>query len=108
MQSIQRLVPFTLLGLFILLVPSLAGRGYEERQFPLDPGEGDPAYLNFFEDVTTSAGIDSTRDGRDRLIGQAWGDIDRDGWPDLYVTDPRGPNMLYQNQGDGTQYHPSR
>jgi hypothetical protein len=35
-------------------------------------------------------------------IGQAWGDYDRDGWLDLYVTDSQGPNTLYRNQGDGT------
>ena len=98
----RRLIPFTLMGLFILLVPTIGGRGYEARVFQVSPGDESPAYLNFFEDVTTAAGIDSTREGQDRLIGQAWGDIDRDGWPDLYVTDPRGPNTLYQNQGDGT------
>ena len=35
-------------------------------------------------------------------MGQAWGDYDRDGWPDLYVTGNRAPNALYRNQQDGT------
>ncbi|GAB4580839.1 MAG: CRTAC1 family protein [Anaerolineales bacterium] len=55
-----------------------------------------------FADVTASAQIGTTRWGTDRLIGQAWGDYDQDGWYDLYVTDPAGPNILYRNNGDGT------
>ena len=35
-------------------------------------------------------------------IGQAWGDYDRDGWLDLYVTGNRDPSVLYRNNGDGT------
>ena len=36
------------------------------------------------------------------MTGQAWGDYDRDGWVDLYVTDQLGPNTLYHNDGDGS------
>jgi enediyne biosynthesis protein E4 len=33
--------------------------------------------------------------------GQAWGDVDNDGWIDLYVTTQNGANVLYRNLGDG-------
>lgn len=35
-------------------------------------------------------------------IGQAWGDYDRDGWVDLFVTGNLAPNVLYHNRGDGS------
>ena len=53
-----------------------------------------------FEDVTVAAG------GLDG--GEAWGnaasfaDVDNDGDLDLYVCNLESPNLLYQNQGDGT------
>ena len=53
-----------------------------------------------FEDVTASAG------GLDG--GDAWGsaasfvDVDDDGDLDLYVCNLESPNLLYENQGDGT------
>ncbi len=54
-----------------------------------------------FADMTVQAQIGTTRWGQDRLIGQAWGDYDQDGWDDLYLTDPAGPNILYRNMGNG-------
>lgn len=50
-----------------------------------------------FVDVTELAAIDSLGYG----MGVAVGDIDNDGFPDLYVTNA-GPNHLMHNQGDGT------
>ncbi|MXX50264.1 MAG: CRTAC1 family protein [Chloroflexi bacterium] len=64
-----------------------------------------------FVDVSQAAGItathravwdpDNAREGY-LAIGQAWGDYDRDGWLDLFVTGNLAPNRLYRNQGDGS------
>jgi hypothetical protein len=50
-----------------------------------------------FADVTVAAGVASRRWG----VGVCSGDIDNDGWPDLYVTN-LGHSRLYKNNGDGT------
>ena len=50
-----------------------------------------------FTDVTVKAGLNSSCFG----MGGAVGDIDNDGWPDLYLT-CLGGNILYRNNGDGT------
>lgn len=55
-----------------------------------------------FTNVSEAAGIVDNRVGDEKVIGQAWGDYDNDGWPDLYVTDHEGANTLYHNVGDGT------
>jgi hypothetical protein len=52
-----------------------------------------------FEEVTVSAGFA-------RAPGKAMGilcaDFDRDGWPDVFLTDDALPNRLFINQRDGT------
>ncbi len=50
-----------------------------------------------FEDVTVRAGVP----GGNWDMGAVAGDIDNDGWSDLFVTG-FGRNTLYRNQGDGT------
>jgi hypothetical protein len=50
-----------------------------------------------FTDITARAGVANERWG----FGVAAGDVDRDGWTDLYVTN-HGRNRLYRNNGDGT------
>jgi hypothetical protein len=35
-------------------------------------------------------------------MGVIWGDYDNDGWPDLFVTNDSGPNLLYHNNRNGT------
>ncbi len=51
-----------------------------------------------FSDVTAQAGVGFT--GWD--LAGAWGDYDGDGWPDLYVGNEFGTNVLYRNEHDGT------
>ncbi|MPY90552.1 MAG: CRTAC1 family protein [Luteitalea sp.] len=50
-----------------------------------------------FTDITARAGVANERWG----FGVAAGDIDNDGWTDLYVTN-FGENRLYRNNGDRT------
>ena len=50
-----------------------------------------------FVDITQESGIRATGYG----MGIAVGDIDNNGYPDLYVTN-YGPNQMWRNNGDGT------
>ena len=63
-------------------------------------GPGNVLYSNngngTFADVSAAAGVGDASWG----IGCAVGDVDGDGYRDLYVTN-YGPNILYRNQGDG-------
>ena len=64
------------------------------------------ATLPPFSDVTVAAGVGlahaGTAPGMPLGNGVAWGDFDRDGWPDLFVSNQGGPNALYRNLGDGS------
>lgn len=68
------------------------------------------ARASAFSDFTRAAHISmphralaaSPHEPRYLVTGQAWGDYDRDGWVDLYLTNQRGPNALYENRADGT------
>ncbi|MEY3172139.1 MAG: hypothetical protein RLZZ436_52 [Planctomycetota bacterium] len=68
---------------------------------PQQPGPWDRLYRNLgswkFTDVTAPAGIGAPG----YSCGIATGDVDSDGFPDLYVT-RYGRNQLYRNLGDGT------
>jgi hypothetical protein len=68
------------------------------------PGESDFLFRNrgdgTFQDVSKAAGVDDPK----HYFGMqgVWGDLDNDGWPDLYVANDAGPNYLYRNNHDGT------
>jgi hypothetical protein len=51
-----------------------------------------------FSDVTAASGIDARGYG----MGVATGDINNDGWVDLYLTKFDAPNQLLRNNGNGT------
>lgn len=61
---------------------------------PIPPG--------VFADVTDEIGIDAPHVPGGSMTGQAWGDFDRDGWLDLFVTGGADQNHLFRNRGDGT------
>ena len=50
-----------------------------------------------FTDVTAASGLEARGYG----MGVATGDVDGDGWTDLYVTN-FGANQMWRNRGDGT------
>ena len=52
-----------------------------------------------FEDVTVAAGLDKVYGNG---LGVAIGDLDHNGWLDVYVANDAMPNQLWLNQGDGT------
>ncbi len=96
--------------LFLVIFIFLSACQLAEPAQENDTGVSDTAVstppTTLFQNVSRTAGIVHTRQGNDRAIGQAWGDYDRDGWVDFYVTDTEGPNSLYHNNGDGTFSHP--
>ncbi|MCA9939393.1 MAG: CRTAC1 family protein [Anaerolineales bacterium] len=55
-----------------------------------------------FENVTEQAGFTAVHHDVYMITGQAWADVNQDGWLDLYLTDSDGPNSMYLNNGDGT------
>lgn len=57
----------------------------------------DGTHSMHFTDVTETSGLSGGSYG----MGVATGDIDNDGWVDLYRTQ-LGPNQLFRNNGDGT------
>ena len=52
-----------------------------------------------FEEVSQKAGVSNP--GKLHGMGVIWGDYDNDGWPDLFVTNDAGPNLLYHNNRNG-------
>lgn len=83
---------------------------YTENLSEGEKPEGNPVnrlYRNLqdgtFTDVTEEAGVGHAGYG----MGMTVGDLDNDGYPDIYVTN-YGPNVLYLNNGNGTYRDISR
>jgi hypothetical protein len=55
-----------------------------------------------FTDVTERAGLAKSATEGIPATGLAAGDVDGDGFPDLFVTNAFGPARLFRNRGDGT------
>lgn len=68
-----------------------------------DPIDLGPTPFPVFDDVASAIGITAEHRATPNYwpAGLAFGDYDRDGWPDLYVTSAAGPNVLYRNLGNG-------
>jgi hypothetical protein len=77
--------------------PVMCGpRGLQGAQDVLFHGNADGT----FTDVTSRAGdLDKQRY---RGLGVVWGDYDKDGYPDLLVTNDAQPNLLFHNSHDGS------
>jgi hypothetical protein len=60
-------------------------------------GRGADGFVHFTP-VGLKAGITNGRYTK----GISWGDYNHDRYPDLYLSNHRGPNRLYRNNGDGT------
>ncbi len=52
-----------------------------------------------FEEATAAAGFSGATG---KGMGVVFGDVDLDGWPDLYVANDLVANFLFHNRGDGT------
>jgi hypothetical protein len=93
------------LDLFLLAtnVKVIRGMDFEQARTMNDPYAGDKLYRNdgdHFVDVTAGSGIISNSLGYG--LGVAISDINKDGLPDIYVTnDYIEPDYLYINNGNG-------
>lgn len=99
------------LDVFLVQGAMLGPKTLADALFPPQPGEPlmDRLYRNDlvvhedgtrtirFVDVTAKSGLRSFGYG----MGVTAGDIDNDGWVDLYINN-FGPNELWRNNGDGT------
>ncbi|MBG0858851.1 MAG: VCBS repeat-containing protein, partial [Bacteroidales bacterium] len=85
-------------------VKVIRGLEFEQARVGNDPYAGDKLFRNDgdrFIDVTGQSGIISN--GLGYGLGVAISDINKDGWPDIYITnDYIEPDYLYINNGNGT------
>ncbi|MDP4221814.1 MAG: VCBS repeat-containing protein [Bacteroidota bacterium] len=94
------------LDLFLVAtnVKVIRGLEFDQARVTDDPYAGDKLFRNdgnHFTDVTKGSGI--IANGLGYGLGVAISDINKDGWPDIYVTnDYIEPDYLYINNGNGT------
>jgi hypothetical protein len=85
-------------------VKVIRGLEFDKARVTDDPYAGDKLFRNdgdLFTDVTKGSGIISN--GLGYGLGVAISDINKDGWPDIYITnDYIEPDYLYINNGNGT------
>jgi len=76
--------------------------GYEiSRQVGWPPGTPNfQLYLNNGDGTFTDVGPGSGIQLSGMVKAAVWGDVDNDGWPDLYVSMLDGPNHLFRNLGN--------
>jgi len=83
--------------------------GLDQYHYPspyFDARNGPPNFLfhndgnGSFSDRTKTSGLGAENDRFS--FACAWGDINSNGWPDLYVANDFGRSNLYRNRGDGT------
>ena len=83
--------------------------GLDQYHYPapyFDARNGPPNFLfhnegnGRFRDKTEAAGLNVDNDRYS--FACAWGDLNSNGWPDLYVANDFGRSNLYRNNGDGT------
>jgi Flp pilus assembly protein TadD/peroxiredoxin len=83
--------------------------GLDQYHYPspyFDARNGPPNFLFHnegnakFIDRTAYSGLNVENDRFS--FSCAWGDLDSNGWPDLYVANDFGRSNLYRNRGDGT------
>jgi len=83
--------------------------GLDQYHYPapyFDARNGPPNVLfhnegnGIFRDRTETVGLNVDNDRYS--FACAWGDLNSNGWPDLYVANDFGRSNLYRNKGDGT------
>ncbi len=84
-------------------------QGADQYKYPVpyhDAQNGPPNFMmrnnrdGTFRDVTAESGLNQNNTRYSFCC--AWGDYNRDGWPDLSVANDFGRKNLYRNNGDGT------
>ena len=95
------------LDIYFCLYAYYQGTGQYRYPIPYHDAENGPPNFLFrnngdgtFRDATEQSGLNKNNTRYSFCC--EWSDLDRDGWPDLYVVNDFGRKNLYRNNGDGT------